>query len=667
MSNLRVRSAGSRRRFLGFLSALTLLAFAFITAQSSIDGTWQADSPVPGAPWTLVLSADSSRVYGAVSACASRDGAFEIFDGSIKGESIALKCRSGDGRRTVTLTGTWKDDRIEFDWNAEGEGATPTWMFGASTPRRFVATRVRNVSNAVSDLANRVRKAPNVTFDRILGADNEPQNWLTYSRTVLGWRYSPLTQITADNVRGLELAWLWQGAPAARFQATPLVVAGVLYTVQAPYDVVAIDAAKGHVLWTYSYSPLSRTRGASGGGGRPNRGLAIRDGTLFLGTLDAHLVAIDALTGKPVWTTKVAEAEDPDCHGQMCYVITHAPLIVKDMVLVGVGGGEGPVRGFIAAFDAVTGKERWRFNTVPGPGEPGNQTWSGDSWKTGGGGVWQIGGYDAEQDLTYWGIGNPFPNGTPDTRAGDNLYTDSVVALDADTGRLKWHYQFTPHDDRDWDAAQVPVITTIQWRGQPRKVLLWANRNGIMYVLDRMTGEFLSGKPFVEVNWMTGFDERGRPRRVAPRVVDEAHPVFPFVATNWYPPSYSPRTGLFYIPAWERGGTRWDEGAKARGYGAIRAFDPQNGEQKWEFKVDNATFQAGVLTTASDLLFTGVGGGDRLVDGYFYALDARDGQMLWRMSLAGPVTGSPITYAVNGKQFVVVAAGNTVFGLALRR
>jgi alcohol dehydrogenase (cytochrome c) len=313
--------------------------------------------------------------------------------------------------------------------------------------------------------------APQVTFDRILDAPQEPQNWLTYSGTLLGERYSPLTQITAANVKNLELAWLWQAQPAGAFEATALVVNGVLYTVQSPNVVAALNAANGRVLWTYTYAPSSRAR-ASGGGGHPNRGLAILGNTLFMGTLDAHLVAMDAGTGKVLWNTMVADAGDPACQTRLCYVITHAPLVVKDKVLVGVGGGEGPIRGFLAAFDANTGKELWRFNTIPAPGERGIETWSGDSWKTGGGGVWSIGTYDPELNLTYWGTGNPFPPKNGANRLGDNLYTNCVVALDADTGALKWFYQFTPHDVMDWDATEVPVLANLQWHGTPRKLIL---------------------------------------------------------------------------------------------------------------------------------------------------------------------------------------------------
>lgn len=426
-------------------------------------------------------------------------------------------------------------------------------------------------------------------------------------------------------------------------------------------EVVALDAATGRVLWTYAYTPTAFRNPQP-----VNRGLAILGSTLFMGTLDAHLLAIDAHNGTLIWNTTVADAADPSCKGGNCYAITHAPLVVKNKVIVGTSGGEGRVRGFIAAFDAATGKEVWRFWTIPAPGEPGNETWSGDSWKTGGATVWNSGSYDADLNLTYWGTGNPAPNEKPDSRLGDNLYSDSVVALDADTGKLKWFYQFTPHDDKDWDATQIPVLTDIEWQGQPRKVMLWANRNGLMYVLDRTTGQFLMGKPLVEVNWMSGFDQKGRPIRVPAKPGTQTLPVGNKGATNWEPPSYSPRTGLFYISLAE-----WAEGGLPD-YFAVRAFDPHTGEKKWEFKKECASFY-GALTTASDLLFIGVRGAfgagndnaELLADGYFYALDARTGQLLWQRRLAGSVQSTPISYSVGSKQYIAVTAGNTLFTFAL--
>src|SRR5882724_3831716 len=291
-----------------------------------------------------------------------------------------------------------------------------------------------------------------ISFEHILGANKEPENWLTYSATTFSQRHSLLSQITAANVKNLELQWIYQARSLEKFEATPLVVDGIMYTVQAPNDVVALDAATGRVFWTYSYHP-EHGRPCCG---RVNRGLAILGDTLFMGTLDAHIIAVDAKTGTLLWKTKVAEASQR-------YAITHAPLVIKDKVLVGTAGGDGGAPGIIAAFDAKTGTEVWRFHTIPEPGEPGNDTWSGDSWKRGGAAVWNTGAYDPESNLTYWGIGNPAPDWDGRQRLGDNLYSDCVVALDADTGKLKWHYQFTPHDEVDYDSTQVPVLADIQW------------------------------------------------------------------------------------------------------------------------------------------------------------------------------------------------------------
>ena len=329
-----------------------------------------------------------------------------------------------------------------------------------------------------------------------------------------------------------------------------------------------------------------------------------------------------------------------------------APLVVKDKIIAGPAGGDFGVRGFISAFDPKTGKELWRFNTVPGPGEPGHETWAGDSWRRGGSAIWTTGSYDPELNLTYWGIGNPGPDFTGDDRKGDNLYSNSVVALDPDTGRLKWHFQFTPHDEYDFDATQVPVLADIEYQGRPRKVMLWANRNGFWYVLDRVTGEYLSGQPFTKVTWASGLDAKGRPQGVKPPTPEGIRLAPHFAgATNWYSPSYSPRTGLFYVPAWMDGssvyarrpaeyvegraflgafptgtalsinGTQVNRRRPDEGYGAVLALDPKTGTKKWEFKMTDVT-DAGVLTTASDLLFSGGR------EGAFYALDARTGRVV---------------------------------------
>jgi len=521
-----------------------------------------------------------------------------------------------------------------------------------------------------------------VSFDRLLGANKEPHNWLTYSGSMMSQRHSPLGQITPDNAKNLELQWVFQARSLEKFEATPLVLDGIMYTVQAPNDVVALDAVTGRIFWIYSYAPALDARPCCG---RVNRGLAILGDTLFMATIDAHLVAIDAKNGHPLWNTKVANAAAG-------YALTLAPLVIKDKVIVGTAGGEYGIRGFIAAYEARTGKEAWRFYTIPGPGEPGHETWAGDSWKTGGASVWVTGSYDPALNLTYWGIGNAGPDYNGDVRRGDNLYSDCVVALDADTGKLKWYYQFSPHDEFDYDAVQVPVLADMDWQGRPRKVMLWANRNGFMYVLDRTSGQFLLGKPFVKVDWANGFDEKGRPMRVPGKLpTAEGTVIYPGNqgGTNWYSPSFSPHTGLFYIPVWEnyssvffKAGGEYVEGRRftggsprsaipnlrsqqintrkdEEGFGAVRAFDPQTGEKKWEFKMGDVT-DSGILTTASDVLFTGGR------EGYFFALDARNGNLLWKSNVGGQVVSGPMSYSVNGKQYVAVSAGSSLFVYGLR-
>jgi alcohol dehydrogenase (cytochrome c) len=522
---------------------------------------------------------------------------------------------------------------------------------------------------------NREVPAPNVSFDRIQQSAKEPQNWLTYSGGLSSQRHSQLTAIQPGNARDLELKWVFQSRSLERHQVTPLVVDGTMYTIQSPNDVVALNAATGKQIWIYQYSPDPAAKNCCG---RLSRGVAISGDTIFLAAFDTRMIAIDAKTGRELW--KSEPAADP----KQGYAFTHAPLVVKDKVIAGSAGGEFGVRGFIAAWDVKTGKEVWRFNTVPGPGEAGNESWSGDSWKNGGAPVWVTGSYDPETNLTYWGTGNPGPDWDGTRRAGDNLYSCSVIALDPDTGKLKWHYQFSPHNEFDWDSTQVPVLADLDWQGKPRKVMLWANRNGLFYVLDRTNGQFLKGQPFVKVNWVDGFDEKGRPIPVpgmAP--TREGTLIYPGNqgGTNWYSPSYSPRTGLFYVPTWENSSTTYVKGETppefrdGQGFtgifprpglstddvhSSIQAIDPKTGMKRWTYRLSAPMTEAGILTTASDMLFSGGR------DGSFYALDARTGKLLWQTNLGPSVASSPMTYAINGKQYVSVMAGNALYTFGLR-
>ena len=525
-----------------------------------------------------------------------------------------------------------------------------------------------------------------VTPQRLQRAADEAQNWLTYSGGYFSQRYSGLKQLDRSNVRNLEMKWILPNQVFGAWQSTPLVVDGVMYVTQRPNDVLAVDAKTGRVFWLYRYTPSPDARVCCGSN---NRGVAILGDALFMGTLDGRLVAIDTKTGKANWNVAVG---DP----KLGYSLTMAPLIVKDKVLVGVGGGEYGIRGFVAAFDAKTGREVWRFYTVAAPGEPGGETWKGDAWKTGGGSIWLTPSYDPELNLTYWGVGNPGPDWNPDQRPGDNLYTDSVIAVDADTGKLRWHYQFTPNDAYDYDSVQIAVLADITYQGKPTKTMMWANRNGNFYVLDRTNGKFLSGKPFVKVNWMSGFDANGRPIQT-PQPAGQ--PTWPGNqgGTNWYSPSFSPRTELFYVTAWENyasvyrkepmdyipgrvfggGGhtpvtpvpgapvvrigrtnpiNSWTD---VVGHGAVIAIDPRTGQHKWKFDQFDVS-DSGILTTGGDLLFTGGR------EGYFYALDARTGEMLWKASLGGQIANGPITYMVDGKQYVSTISGNSLVTFALR-
>jgi len=512
--------------------------------------------------------------------------------------------------------------------------------------------------------------AAQVPYQRLRNAGAEPGNWLTYSGNYGSHRYSPLAQIAAANAHRLKPAWVYQVQAPGKVQTTPLVIDGVMYLTEPASDVTALDTRSGRTLWKYKRPMPKGVRGCCG---QVNRGVAALDDLLFVGTYDAHLVALDSRSGQVRWDVAVA---DPN----LGHSITAAPLAVKDKIIVGIAGGEYGVRGFVDAYEAKTGRRAWRFWTIPAPGEPGHETWAGESWKTGAATTWVTGSFDPDLNLIYWGTGNPGPDWNGEGRRGDNLYSDSLLALDADTGKLKWHFQFTPHDVHDWDSTEVPVLADGVVRGEKRKLVLFGNRNAFYYVLDRQSGQFLVGKQFARQTWAQGLDDSGRPIRLpntAPTV--EGTRVYPSVpgATNWFSPSYSPRANLFFVAARDEGGiyfrgeSEYKPGAQfnAGGFrnlpgeepsGAVRALHPTTGELKWEFKLHSPPW-AGLLSTAGGLVFGGTNEGD------FFALDAQTGKLLWRFQTGGAIVSNPIAYLSEGRQQVAIAAGSAIFSFALEQ
>ena len=510
--------------------------------------------------------------------------------------------------------------------------------------------------------------AGQITYERLLHADAEPANWLTYSGNYSAHRFSKLDQIRPANAARLKPIWIHQIGALHKFETTPLVVDGIMYASIPPSDVTAIDTRTGRVLWNYARVIPKDTRVCCG---LVNRGVALLGDTVYLGTVDAYLVALDAKSGIVRWETKVADYKTG-------YSVTVAPLAVKDKIVIGVAGGEYGVRGLLAAYDARTGKQAWRFWTVPAAGEPGVETWDGESWKTGSATTWVTGSYDPDQNLVLWGTGNPGPDWNGVVRKGDNLYSDCLIALDADTGKLKWHFQFTPHDDHDWDSVQVPVLVDATFRGQPRKLVLFGNRNGFYYVVDRQSGKYLASRALSKQTWAKGIDDAGRPMvlpNVSPSV--EGTKVYPTVAgsTNWFSPSYSPKTGLFYVAVREEGGIYYEGEAEYKAgaifnaggfrsvpgeepWGAVRALKPQTGEVQWEFKLKQPPW-GGVMATAGGLVFGGS------VQGEVFALDASTGKSLWNFQTGGGVWSNPISYLSAGKQQVAIAAGHAIFAFGV--
>lgn len=508
-----------------------------------------------------------------------------------------------------------------------------------------------------------------LTYERMRNAAAEPQNWFTYWGDYQGRHYSALKQINTANVGQLQARWSAQLPGQSILEATPLVVDGIMYTSGSPGTVVALDARTGLQIWRYQ----RQQKRVNPYEINPfNRGVAVLGNRVFFGTLDAALVALDARTGLPVWEVQV----DDTMKG---FSFTSAPLAIKDKIVIGITGGEFGLPGYVDAYDPATGKRLWRFNTVPGPGEFGNDTWLGDSWKRGGAPGWLTGTYDPELDVLYWPIGNPGPDSDFEVRKGDNLFSCSVVALDPATGQRKWHYQFTPGDSHDWDATEDVVLVDRMYRGQRRKLLLQANRNGLFYVLDRTNGKFLSGTPFVRQTWNAGFDENGRPKIIpGTDASPEGTVVYPSGggANNWRSPSYDPASGWMYLVFTESGqryvrqfeeyeiGKQYWGGRGTRIPGetdvtGVMALDPETGDVKWRYKLAQTSLGGGVLATGGGVVFAGA------ADGNLVALESRTGKLLWRFQTGGRIAASPMSYSVDGKQYVAISAGNVLYSFAL--
>lgn len=507
-----------------------------------------------------------------------------------------------------------------------------------------------------------------VSYERLLGAAHEPQNWLTYSGSYSGWRYSALDEINTANASRLTMQWVFQVAGAGQFETSPIVVDGMLYGTGQDNHAFALDARTGRAVWRYQRNLPEKLQLCCG---RVNRGFAILGDRVFMATLDAHVVALDSKTGNVIWDVVAADY-------QQGYTFTVAPLVVKNEVIVGASGGEYGVRGFVDAYDAATGRRLWRFDTVPDPSQPGHATWAGDSWKTGGAPAWLTGSYDGELNLIFWPTGNPAPVMYGGDRPGNNLYSNCMLALDASTGKLKWFFQFTPHDVHDYDATQIPVLVDTDWNGQPRKLLIQANRNGFLYVLDRTDGKFLSAKAFGRVTWAETIGSDGIPvanAAAAPKTTATTVCPGAMGLTNWFSPSYDPVTKLFYVatstecdiftaaPQQYRAGHDFVGSTDfadpiERPSGALKALDALTGTEKWEFKYFSAP-NGGALSTAGGLVFAGDS------DGNFIALDAQTGRDLWHVQLGAAIYSSAVTYRQNGKQYVVIPAGSALFAFAV--
>jgi PQQ-dependent dehydrogenase (methanol/ethanol family) len=537
----------------------------------------------------------------------------------------------------------------------------PTLKAEASERRDLLAW-LSSLDGAKGPIASDLPDVPQSVIQSL--AEPESGDWPTYSGKLDSNRHSSLRQIDTGNARQLQLQWTYQ-LPYSPLETTPLVVHGQMI-VTAPNRVCSLDARSGREIWCYSRPRHGGDEVSGDAALGANRGAAILGDRVFFATDDAHLICLNRITGGLMWDVTM-----PENGGH--YGVTSAPLVAGDLVISGVSGGDAPLKGFIAAYKATTGRQAWRFWTLPKPGEKAAETWVGPAVENGGAATWFTGSYDPETGLLYWPTGNPYPDTDGDPRKGDNLYSNCVLALDARSGQLRWHFQFTPHDLHDWDATEPLLLIDTRYKGHDRKLLMQANRSGFFYVLDRTNGEFLLGTPFVKrLNWASGIDHTGRPvltETNQPRMSGTRTCPAVRGATNWYATAFNPDTRLFYVMATEDCNIYKPTGL---GFEALadpanlaekylRAIDPETGRIAWEIKQVGApeTNYSGVLSTAGGVLFYGETGGG------FAAVDAKTGATLWHFETGQGFKASPMTYTVNGRQYVAIAAGNTILSFAL--
>jgi alcohol dehydrogenase (cytochrome c) len=564
------------------------------------------------------------------------------------------ECHGTDARGTAKGPGLAMNPRVAVqtvddlaDYLRRGNPAAGMPSFGdLDADERLVLARYLRRINVET-----IIPPPAAVPDRpITFGPPQPGDWRTYNGDDSGNRYSRHALINTSTIDALRLQWVFPMSYAG-LEVTPLAADGVVY-VTGPNQVVALDASSGAALWNYSRPPTPGLVGDSRLG--TNRGVALRGDQVFFVTDNAHLLALDRGTGNLRWETVMTPPPEPDVEHR--YGGTIAPLVVRDMVLVGVSGADAGIRGFVAAFNADTGALVWRRWTVPRAGEPGIETWQGPEPLRGGGSTWSTGSYDAESDTVYWATGNPWPGGEDRDRPGDNLYTNCVLALDAASGRIKWYYQFTPHDVEDRDATEPNVLVDRLYRGRPSRLLLHADRNGFFYVLDRTSGEVLLAKPFLRrVDWASGIGADGRP------VVVDPHGC-PTDAANWDSTAYSPDTGLYYVLALEECVGKPTGYPEQTGQRFLRALDVETGDIVWEVPQPGparAKTWSGVLATAGGLLFYGQ------PNGGFVAADQKSGRTLWQFPTNARMKASPMTFVRDGRQYIVVAAGPNIlcFGL----